>query len=343
MKRCLSSCVAVSARTVVFFVALILFLTSCGRAATPEPTVSSRPLQVVATTTLIGDVVSVVGGDAIALTVLMPPGAEPHSFQPTPQDVARLSQADLVFINGLGLEEALLSVLEGAVAAARIVAVSEGIPVLSGSDEPGHDDHEEHGEHEEHEGSTSTTETGDAHAHRVDPHTWMDPNNVIVWTRVIAEALAKADPDHRSDYEARAQAYIAELEALDAWIRQEVATIPPEKRLLVTDHLVFGYFARRYGFEQIGAVIPGVSAVAEPSAQELAALEEAIRAQGVPAILVGTTVNPRLAERVARDTGTRLLTIYTDSLSEPEGPAPTYLELMRYNVRTIVAGLRQER
>jgi ABC-type Zn uptake system ZnuABC Zn-binding protein ZnuA len=326
----------------VFFVALILVLAGCGRAATPEPTVSFRPLQVVATTTLVGDVVSAVGGDAVALTVLMPPGADPHSFQPTPQDVARLSQADLVFINGLGLEEGLLPVIEGAVAAARIVAVSEGVPVLSGVDEHGHEDQEEHAADDEHDGSTPPSGSGDTHEHLVDPHTWMDPHNVMVWTRVIAEALARADPAHRSDYEARAQAYIAELEALDAWIRQEVATIPPEKRLLVTDHLVFGYFGRRYGFEQIGAVLPGFSTVAEPSAQELAALEEAIRGRGVPAIFVGTTVSPRLAERVARDTGTRLLTIYTGSLSGPEGPAPTYLEFMRYNVRTIVAGLRQE-
>ncbi len=335
MKSSLSYRIGLPVRTAVLGMAFILVLAGCGRAATPEPTVSSRPLQVVATTTLIGDVVSAVGGDAIALAVLMPPGADPHSFQPTPQDVARLTQADLVFINGLGLEEGLLPVIEGA-AGARIVTVSEGIPVLSAADEHGHD------EHEEHEGATPTTEAGDIHEYLVDPHTWMDPHNVMIWTRRIAEALARADPAHRSDYEARAEAYIAELEALDAWIRQEVATIPPEKRLLVTEHLVFGYFARRYGFEQVGAVIPGVSAVAEPSAQELAALEEAIRARGVPVIFVGTTVNPHLAERVARDTGTRLLTVYTDSLSGPEGPAPTYLELMRYNVRTIVAGLQQE-
>ncbi len=342
MKRCLSSSRGLPVPLVMLCVPLILFLAGCGRAATPEPTVSSRPLRVVVSTTVVGDVVSAVGGEAIALTVLMPPGADPHGFQPTPRDVAALSEADLVFINGLGLEEGLLPVIEGAVAAERIVAVSEGLPVLRGADEPEHDDHAADEGHDEHEGTSPTTATGAEHEHAVDPHTWMDPNHVIVWARVIAEALAQADPNHRRDYEARAQAYIAELEALDAWIRQEVATIPPEKRLLVTDHLVFGYFARRYGFEQVGAVIPGFSAVAEPSAQELAALEEAIRSHGVPAIFVGTTVNPRLAERVARDTGTRLLRIYTGSLSGPEGPAPTYLELMRYNVRTIVAGLRPE-
>jgi ABC-type Zn uptake system ZnuABC Zn-binding protein ZnuA len=317
--------------------AFVLFLAGCSGMATPTPVASARPLQVVVSTTLIGDVVAAVGGDAIALTVLMPPGAEPHGFQPTPRDVASLSRADLVFVNGLGLEAGLLSVIESAVAPERIVAVSEGIPALAVSD-----DHEETAVEDEHahEETTPTADAGDAHVHSVDPHTWMDPNNVIIWTRVIAEALAKADPDHRTEYEARAQAYSAELAALDSWIRQEVATIPPERRLLVTEHLVLGYFARRYGFEQVGAVIPSVSAVAEPSAQALATLEDAIRARGVRAVFVGSTVNPQLAERVARDTGVRLLTIYTDSLSAPDGPAPTYLEFMRYNVRTIVEGLK---
>lgn len=326
-------------RRPVLLVAAILLVTlslaGCATTATPTPTSAAQPLPVVATTTLIGDVVAVVGGENIALTVLMPVGAEPHSFQPTPQDVARLSGAALVFVNGFGLEEGLLPLIESSVAPERIVAVSEGITPLAGAEEH---EHEEGTEEHEHEEATPAGEAG--HAHPVDPHTWLDPNNVIVWTRTIAQALAQADPAHRADYEARAQAYIAELEALDAWIRQEVAAIPPANRLLVTDHLVFGYFAHRYGFEQLGAVIPGFSTLAEPSAQELAALEDAIRAAGVKAVFVSTTVSPGVVERVARDTGIRLYTLYTHSLSAPDGPAPTYLELMRYNVRTLVEGLK---
>lgn len=322
---------------VVTILLVTLLVTGCAAAATPTPRPSGQPLPVVATTTLIGDVVAVVGGEAIALTVLMPVGAEPHSFQPTPQDVARLSGAALVFVNGFGLEEGLLPLIESSVAPERIVAVSEGITPLAGAEAHEHEHEAETGEHE-HEEATPAEEAG--HTPPVDPHTWLDPNNVIVWTRAIAQALAQADPTHRADYEARAQAYIAELEALDAWIRQEVAAIPPANRLLVTDHLVFGYFAHRYGFKQLGAVIPGFSTLAEPSARELAALEDAIRAAGVKAVFVSTTVGPGVVERVARDTGIRLYTLYTHSLSAPDGPAPTYLELMRYNVRTIVEGLK---
>lgn len=324
-------------RMALVTVVLCVTLAVAGCAAAPTPTSApvARPLPVVATTTILGDVVAAVGGEAIALTVLMPIGAEPHSFQPTPRDVATLSGAALVFVNGFGLEEGLLPLIESSVPSERIVAVSAGITPLAGAEAH---EHEEDADGHEHEEATPTEEAG--HTHPVDPHTWLDPNNVIVWTRTIAQALAQADPAHRADYEARAQAYIAELEALDAWIRQEVTTIPPAKRLLVSDHRVFGYFAQRYGFEQLGAVIPGFSTLAEPSAQELAVLEDTIRAAGVKAVFVSTTVSPGVVERVARDTGIRLLTVYTHSLSEANGPAATYLDLMRYNVRTIVEGLR---
>jgi len=275
-------------------------------------------LNVVATTTLVGDVVRVIGGEAIALDVLLPVGAEPHGYQPSPQDLAELSQADLVFVNGLGLEEALMPTLASAVAHEKIVAVSdsvEAIELAGGEDE---------GEHE----------------HGLDPHAWTDPNNVMVWTDNIVRALSAANPAQRDGYESRATAYRQQLTALDAWIRQQVAQIPERKRKLVTDHAVFGYFARRYGLEQVGAVIPGFSALAEPSAQELAALEDAIRGLGVGAIFVGNTVNPSLAERVAKDANTRLLFIYSDSLSDADGPAATYLDFMRYNVGVFVDGLR---
>jgi ABC-type Zn uptake system ZnuABC Zn-binding protein ZnuA len=147
------------------------------------------------------------------------------------------------------------------------------------------------------------------------------------------------DPANAETYRANAAAYIAELTALDEWIEEQVAQVPPERRKLVTDHEVFGYFAQRYGFEQVGAVISGVSTLAEPSAQEMAALQERIGELDVPAIFVGTTVNPTLAESVARDTGTQIVELYTGSLSDAGGPAPTYIEYMRYNVSRIVEAL----
>ncbi len=307
-------------RTPYFRPLLILLALLLAACSGPAPAGDQAPdrLNVVATTTLVGDVVRVIGGEAIALDVLLPVGAEPHGYQPSPQDLAELSQADLVFVNGLGLEEALMPTLASAVAHEKIVAVSdsvEAIELTGGGNEEGHE-------------------------HGLDPHAWTDPNNVMVWTDNIVRALSAANPAQRDGYESRAAAYRQQLTALDAWIRQQVAQIPERKRKLVTDHAVFGYFARRYGLEQVGAVIPGFSALAEPSAQELAALEDAIRGLGVGAIFVGNTVNPSLAERVAKDTNTRLLFIYSDSLSDADGPAATYLDFMRYNVGVFVDGLR---
>ncbi|MBN1400876.1 MAG: zinc ABC transporter substrate-binding protein, partial [Anaerolineae bacterium] len=175
----------------------------------------------------------------------------------------------------------------------------------------------------------------------VDPHTWFDPRNVQVWTENMAQALGALDPEHAVDYQANAQAYQTELEALDDWIAEQVSTVPQTRRRLVTDHEVFGYFARRYGFEQVGTLFRGASTLAEPSARDLARLEDAIATYGVSAVFVGRTVNPQLAERVAHDTGVQVVPLYTGSLSEPHGPAPDYLSLMRYNTLEIVKALSQ--
>jgi ABC-type Zn uptake system ZnuABC Zn-binding protein ZnuA len=322
----------------IVLTALLASLAACAGAPTPEgsapsaaddaPPASER-LKVVATTTIVGDVVRQVGGDAIDLTVLLPVGADPHGFDPTPRDVSTVADADVVFINGLGLEQFLDRLLQSAGDSAQIVAVSDGVTPIEGQDEHEGEEHEG----EEHEGEEHEHEGGD-------PHAWTDPNNVMVWTANIAAALSQLDPANAAAYQANAEQYTEELQALDAWVREQVALIPAADRQLVTDHALFSYFAQRYGFEQVGAVVPGYSTMAEPSAQELAALEDAIRTLGVPAVLVGKTVNPSLAQRVADDTGTRLIPIYTGSLSEPEGDADTYLDYIRYNVSAIVAALR---
>lgn len=291
-------------------------------ATSTAPAVSAR-LQVLATTTILGDVVKNVAGEAADVRTLLPVNADPHGFQPTPADVVLISQADLVFVNGLGLEELLLPLLAGALPAHKIVAVSEGIePIVAHAAE---DAHEEAAEHD--------------HAEGIDPHTWTDPTHVILWTQVIAAALAAADPAQAERYQANARAYEQTLRDLDAWVQEQVAQVPPAQRLLVSEHAVFAYFARRYGFTQVGTVIPGFSALAEPSAQDLAAVEDAIRQVGVRAIFVGNTVNPRLAERVAADTGIRVIPVYSGSLSAADGPASTYVAYIRYNTHAFVAGM----
>ena len=290
-----------------FFLTLTLAaLTACSAPASPS---TNGLLAVVATTSLIGDVARQIGADRVSVKVLLPIGADPHAFEPRPQDVAALTDADLVLVNGLGLEATLQPLLGNA---RTVVTVSDGITALPFAEEEG----------------------------GLDPHVWQDPNNVIVWARNIRDAFAKADPAHADEYASNAEAYIAELTALDAWIEEQVAQIPEANRKLVTDHEDFGYFTARYGFEQVGAVVPSVSTGSAPSAQELAALEDAIRSSGVKAVFVGSTVSPDLSRRVAEDTGVQLVSLFTDSLSPAGGDAESYLAFMRYNVNAIVEALR---
>lgn len=306
-------------------VVLLAVLSGC---RAPEAA-SGGKLKVVATTTIVGDVVREIGGEAIALTVLLPVGSDPHTFSPSPRDVVAVSEADVVFINGAGLEEFLSALLENAGGQAEVVDLSAGLTLLEFEGEPHEGDHED--EDDAHE---------DEHHHDVDPHTWTSPRNVLVWVEQIEPVLSRLDAANAVTYQANAAAYRQELTALDAWIAAQIAQIPATRRVLVTDHLVFGYLAAHYGLEQLGAVVTGYSTLAQPSAQELAALEDAIRAYDVPAVFVGSTVNPALAQRVAADTGVELVFLYTGSLTAAAGDAPTYLAYTRYNVNAIGGALR---
>jgi len=272
--------------------------------------VVGAPLLALTTTTIVADVVRAVAGSDVEVTALFPPGADPHSFQASPQDVIAIETADVVFLSGAGLEAALEPVL--AAAQGRVVDVSADL-LLRTASEDGVD--------------------------APDPHVWFDPRNVIEWARNIAAALSELIPEQAEDFAQRAALYEAALADLDAWIQGTVGILPDEARLLVTDHESFGYFAARYGFAQVGSVFPGTSTLAEPSARDLASLEDAIRALGVRAVFVGTRVTTTLAEQVAADTGARIVFLYTGSLSESDGPAPTYLDLMRYDVEQIVHAL----
>jgi len=310
------------------FLILLMALTACTPSATPPAPAAdaSQPLQVLATTSIVADVVKNVGGERVIVTTLLPIGTDVHTYEPAPQDLAKIASARLVFVNGAGLEEFLNVLIENAGAADRVIEVSAGIELR------------DFGGHAE-EGGENHAKAGEEHTDG-DPHTWVDPNNVKIWVENIRSALTAADPAGEAVYRANADAYLKQLEEIDAWIQEQVAQIPPENRKLVTDHQVFGYFAERYGFEQIGAIIPGYSTAAQPTAQEAAAIEDAIRGLGVKAVFVGKTVNPSLAQRVAEDTGIRLVGLYHGSLSEPGGEAGTYLDYLRYNVTQMVNALK---
>lgn len=277
----------------------------------------TQGFEVVATTTIVGDVVRQVAGPLVSVHVLFPVDADPHAFQPTPMDVVAISNADAVFVHGAGLETGMEELLSSA--AGPVVTLTDGLALRLL--EQDHDENDEH-------------IRSDA-----DPHVWFDPTYVMVWTRRIEETLGQLRPDHANAFERNAAAYRGRLAELDLWIWDEVAQIPRERRCLATDHWVLGYFAARYGFDQVGAVFPAFSTLADPSARELANLEEAIRNLDIPAIFVGTTVNPVLAESIAADTGIAVVKLHTGSLSRAGGPAETYLELMRHDVTAIVNAL----
>jgi manganese/iron transport system substrate-binding protein len=306
-----------------FFLVCLLITVVLTACASPvgQANPADGKLHVVATTTIVADVVKQIGGDKIDLTTLLPTGVDPHAFDPTPQDVAKLAGADIIFANGAGLETFLDPLLASAGAQDKVVYVSDGIQLLKGApelDEP----------------IPIGGQMGD------DPHVWSDPNNVLVWVDNIEARLSAADAQDAEVFHANAEAYRGQLKDLDGWVREQVAQVPQANRLIVSDHLVFAYFAKEYGFTQVGALIPAYSSMAQPSAQDIANLENVIRQQGVKAIFVGKSINPAIAERVAGDTGIQLVYVYTGSLSAPGGEADTYLAYLRYNVNAIVGALK---
>lgn len=330
MRRTLKMCAA------LMFCALLVVSAGC-RPAPSQPVEKSARLEavalpqggkllVIATTSIVGDLVRTVGGERIQLSLLLPLGTDPHSFDPTPRDVAALSEAHVLFANGAGLEEFVAMMIANARGKAGVIYVSEGVHLL-----------ESHGE--QHAGETKG-EGKEYHHSGADPHTWTSPANAIIFVQNIERALSTLDPAGASMYRANAESYTKRLQALDDWVREQISRIPPENRKLVTDHEAFGYYAERYGLEQVGFVFPGTSTLAEPSAADLAKLADTIRQQKIKAVFVGTTVNPNLAKRVAEDTGAKLVPLYTGSLGGSGSGVETYLDYVRYNTDAIVAALR---
>ncbi len=295
------------------FAALVVLaatiLSACLRSS---PTGSGGPsgaVRVMAVESFLADIAQNVAGPRLPIETLIPMGADPHSYQPSPQDAARLSQVNLLIVNGAGLETFIEPLLKNVSGQTRIVEASSGL--------------------------RSRT------AAALDPHFWLDPNLVVTYVRNIRDGLSQADPSGADVYAANASAYIQELQALDAWIRGQVEQVPPGHRLLVTNHEAFGYFADRYGFTVVGAVIPSLSTDASPSAQQLAALIDQIKAQGVKAVFLERGANPQLADQVASETGVQVVTdLYLETLSDAGGPAPTYIDMLKYDVTRMVEALR---
>ncbi len=288
-----------------------IILAACSPAASDSPRSAPR---VLATETFLGDIAQNVAGSRIQVQTLLPPTVDPHEFQPTPQDAIKIAESQMLIVNGLGYETWLTKDLENSGGQRLVVVASEG---LTPNPDPS-------GEHPD-----------------GDPHMWMNPLNVIRYVENIRDGLSQIDPDGKDVYAANANAYIAKLKDLDQWARGEVAQIPPEKRLLVTNHDALGYFAQAYDFKIVGAVIPSVTTEASPSAQQMAALIDTIKSSGAPAIFLDVGENQNLAHQIASESGAKVVTgLYVESISVPSSPAPTYIDLIKHDVSIIVNALK---
>jgi ABC-type Zn uptake system ZnuABC Zn-binding protein ZnuA len=287
--------------------------------------------------------------------VLIGPGINPHNFSAVPSDLRVVERADIIFINGLGLEENVLDDI-AATAAGYIVPVSDGIRIIGADeeadehahDEDEHDDDEHAHDDDEHD---DDEHDDDEHAHEHaegDPHVWMDPASAAVWVRNMVQVLSSADPTNTYAYQRNGNAYLEQLNELDTEIRAMISVIPLEKRKLVLDHQAFTYFAEAYDFEVTGAIIPGTTSNAEPSARDIAALSRLLKEEQVKAIFVGETASSnlkKLAETLTKEIGgnqeVRIMATLTGALALEGERGDTYLDLIRYNAEQVVNGLRE--
>ncbi|ATE61051.1 metal ABC transporter solute-binding protein, Zn/Mn family [Thauera sinica] len=286
------------------------------------PRANAAPaLEVTASFSILGDFVRQVGGDRVAVRVLVGPDEDAHTFQPRPSDARALGRSKLVVANGLGFDDWVLRLASSAGFRGRIVVASTGVRSLGMED-----------------GGSHGGEDGHGHDGGIDPHAWQDVANARRYVANIADALAAADPDGAAAYRANAERYAGQLKALDAEIRATLGALPATRRKVVSSHDAFGYFAHAYGIRFLAPV--GVSNDAEPTAQGIAQLIRQIKAEEAPAVFVENIADPRLIERIRSESGARVGgTLYSDALSAAGGPAPDYLSMMRHNLKGLKEAL----
>ncbi len=283
-----------------------------GLVATPA---LAAPVKVVATFSILGDMVAKVGGDRVSVTTLVGPDGDAHVFQPSPGDAKAVAAADLIVENGLGLEGWMARLAEASGYKGRVAIVSEGVKPRTMVEE---------------EGGTPETIT--------DPHAWQNLANGELYVANIAAALSAADPAGAATYAANAATYTEKLKAEDAKVRAAMAALPADRRRIITTHDAFGYFAAAYGLEILAP--EGISTDSEASAAGIARLIEQIRETKVPAVFLENVTDPRMMQEIAKETGARIGgTLYSDALSDAKGPAPTYIDMFENNVAQLAAAL----
>ncbi|MFO0513554.1 MAG: metal ABC transporter substrate-binding protein [Rhodobacterales bacterium] len=324
-----------------------LLLASAAALAFAAPAFAQEKLNVIATFSILGDIVANVGGDRVEVTTLVGPDGDAHVFQPAPADAQAVAGAQVIVANGLGFEGWMDRLVEASGTKATIISASEGIaPIAFGEEKHDHAEGEahdhDHAEGEAHDHDHAKEEAGhEGHDHGAfDPHAWQSVTNVAIYVGNIECGLAAADPAGAEIYKVNAAAYLAELDALDAEIRAAVAALPEDRRTVVTSHDAFGYFAADYGLTFVAP--QGVSTEAEASAQDVAALITQIREAGIAAVFVENIADRRLLDQIAAETGAAIGgTLYSDALSAADGPAATYLDMMRHNLGQLTGALSQ--
>ncbi len=302
----------------------------------------AEPLKVVASFSILGDMVRNVAGSNADVTVLVGPDGDAHSFEPGPADASALADADLLVMNGLGFEPWLIRLAAASGTKAKYVTASFGISPrhLTEEERRAHEDHEDENHDHAHDAKGHDGDGYPEAAQDFDPHAWQSLRNGIVYVQNIADALAEKDPDNALVYQANAESYITELKKLDGWVRQELAKIPQEKRKVITTHDAFGYFGDAYGIQFISPL--GIGNTAEPGAEALARLIDRIRQEKIRALFIENMSDPRMMETIARETGAEDGgTLYSDALSKPGGPAPTYAAMFRHNVPALIAAMQK--
>jgi zinc/manganese transport system substrate-binding protein len=293
---------------------ILLLLAGLAATLAATPAFAEDKIRVVATFSILGDLVKNVGGDRVEVATLVGPNGDAHVFSPTPADAKKLGVAKVVFVNGLGLEGWMTRLVKASGTRAPMFVASKGVRSRKMEDE-------------DHPGQEMT-----------DPHAWQSIANAKIYVANIRDGLAKADPAGKDAYAANANAYLAKLDALETQVKAAIAKIPTSRRKIITTHDAFGYFGAAYGMAFIAT--EGISTDAEPSARDVAKIIAQIRKQKIPAVFMENITEPRMMQQIAKESGARIGgTLYSDALSLPNGPAGTYIDMMRNNIREFAKAL----
>lgn len=291
----------------------------------------AKPIPVTATFSILGDLVQQVGGDQVVVHSLVGPNGDAHVYQPSPQDVRTLSQSRLLVSNGLHFEGWLDRLAQASGFQGAEVVASQGIKARAMEEE----------EHDDHDHDAAEPHAGHHHHDGLDPHAWNDPENVIVYVRNIASGLSQLDPEHASQYQANAEAYVRQIKALDSEYRPRFAALSAQQRRAITSHDAFGYLAQAYDLSLLAP--QGINTEAEASAADVAKLIRQIRQEKIKALFVENISDPRLIQQIARETGAQPGgSLYSDALSAADGEAPDTLSLLRHNLDTLLKAMEQQ-